>query len=97
MIPRQGPEPHAVIDVRVLLQQLSYNRMTLESDGESSVTARETVHLGWTGDSTNFQRQFINQERLENDHVSHGAVEAKESGAREGKARLPSQGTLVSG
>ena len=86
MIPREGPEPHAVKNVCVPLQELSYIRMTLESDGASSITVREAVQKEWAGDSKNFRRQSIPQERLENDHVSTGALEAKECGAREGKA-----------
>ena len=86
MIPRKGLEPHGVRDVCVPLQELSYIRMTLKSDGESSITARETVQKEWAGDSKNFPRKSISQERSENDHVSTGALESKESGAREGKS-----------
>ena len=86
MIPREGPEPHAVRDVCVPLHEVSYIRMTHKSDGESSITAREAVQKDWAGDSKKFQRQSISQERLENDHVSAAALQATESGAREGKS-----------
>ena len=86
MIPRKRPEPCALRDVCVSLQELSYIRMTLKSDGESSITVREAVQKEWAGDSKNFRRQSFPQERLENAHASTGVLEAKESGAREGKA-----------
>ena len=79
------------------LHEVSYIRMTLKSDGESSITAREAVQKEWAGDSKNFRRQSFPQERLENDHVLLEHLRQQSLVLERAKPPLALRGTLVSG
>ena len=86
---RKGPVPHPVRGVYASLQELSYLRLILKSDGVTLITAMETTVQGkGTVDNRNFQTQLIPCTSPVDDPASNRAAEtvlAKESSAQEGK------------
>ena len=88
IVPRKGLVPHAVRGVYASLQELSYLRMVLKSDGVTLFTAVETTVQGQgTVHNQNFQKQLIPCTIFVDDHASSRATEtvlAKEFPTQEG-------------